>query len=101
MGFPQSITPKTGTHIPLPCIWHALKSQDVNLRTATFTDWDWFWYITSMGLPGSIDHDVYCQTAIHGKYRDCDTSLVVNASAYLDQVCFSNVKINIVLFITQ
>ena len=82
MGFDADISPTIGTSVPFPCVWNAIKSQDNGIRTAAFTDWDWWWYVTSMGLPGSLDYDFYCI----GGYEECDDQEIGNATSYLRQV---------------
>jgi predicted AlkP superfamily pyrophosphatase or phosphodiesterase len=80
MGFKELITPSTGPSVAFPCIWQQIKSQDSTVRTATFTNWDWFWYVTSMGLPNAIDFDYYCDN-----YATCDPELVSRAADYLNR----------------
>ena len=90
LGFEATIQPITGDIIPLPCIWQEIKSQDPNIRTATFTDWDWWWYVTSMGIPGAIDFDFFCAPRLDGGYQQCDANSVGNATRYLKQVFHSS-----------
>lgn len=79
-GFRQSLTPIVGLDVPLPNIFHQIKSQDAaGVRTASFTNWEWFRYMTSLGYPTAVDHDYYCHM-----YDWCDRQLVAAAVAYLD-----------------
>jgi len=80
MGFREPITPSMGLTVPFPCVWHEIKAQDRTIRTATFTNWNWFYYITSMGIPNALDHDFYCSDQ-----HTCDQELVNASIAYLKQ----------------
>jgi len=79
MGFSQDITPSTGPNVGFPCVWQHIKSQDAGIRTASFTNWQWFNYITSYGLPTALDYDFYCHD-----YQTCDEKLVHNAVDYIE-----------------
>jgi Type I phosphodiesterase / nucleotide pyrophosphatase len=79
MGYDQEITPSMGPDVAFPCIWQQIKSQDTTIRTASFTNWNWFWYVTSLGLPTALDYDYYCDD-----YTTCDEQLVLAATEYLE-----------------
>lgn len=67
-----------------PCIWQQIKSQDVTIRTASFTNWNWFWYVTSLGLPTALDYDFFCDD-----YSTCDEQSVLAAVDYLENALVS------------
>jgi hypothetical protein len=81
LGYIQDITPSSGIEVPFPCAWQQIKSQDAGIRTASFTNWDWFWYVTSLGLPTALDYDHYCHD-----YNTCDEELVNATADYLENV---------------
>jgi len=66
--------------VGFPCAWQHIKSQDAGIRTAAFTNWDWFHYITSFGLPTALDYEFYCDD-----YSVCDEELVLTAADYVEQ----------------
>lgn len=85
-GYIGAITPTTGNDIPFPTVYRTLKAQNINIRTASFYDWDWHHYIMNYGDPNSLDLDHYCDISLHGGVtRTCDTFLANNASEYLRQ----------------
>jgi len=67
-----------GPTVGFPCIWHQIKSQDVSVRTATFTNWDWLSYLTDGDLPSALDLDFRCDDV------KCDEQLVLAATEYID-----------------
>jgi len=80
MGYNQPITPSMGPSVGFPCAWQHIKSQDAGIRTASFTNWEGFDYITSYGLPTALDYDFFCYD-----YSTCDEELVLAAADYIEQ----------------
>ena len=69
---PQPVTPLTGNDNPLPCIFQTIKSNNQNLKTAAFFNWNWFLNFGNSSIPNSIDKEYYCRNNNFYEAVDCD-----------------------------
>lgn len=81
----NKITPVTGADRPIPCIFEQLKKHDPSIKTVSLYSWDWLINFGSLGIPGSVDVDKFCDGHDANSSIICDDQMSEIAYNMIDE----------------